>query len=243
MYSTKILLQNSRIINFHPAVFQSSLWHGPILPYFSVKNLEKYLQSDAQVPFGLYGHFKMFTGSLFKTKLHLLSTALLSGFQSSRVLWNLLSKAVPSKFGWCGGHSKCNCLHDHVNLCRSQAWQIVIIFNTAIAHGFKVTYVQDSLNFEFTKKSSDVSILSIMEKKKSILFLIEVQFCACYGNYLAMTRTNWWLNWIIRRESGPRVRMIFIRFEFMSSLILCELGSWPLMRSLCNEWTTVKPPI
>ena len=63
-------------------------------------------------------------------KLHILSTVLFSGFQSSRELWNPLSKAVPGKFHGSDGHSKCSCLQDRTNFHRSQAWQIALIFKT-----------------------------------------------------------------------------------------------------------------
>ena len=72
----------------------------------------------------------MFTSPLFQIKLYLLSTVLPSGFQSSRELWNPLSKAVPGKFHRSGRHGKCNCLQDRANSHRSLAWQIALIFNT-----------------------------------------------------------------------------------------------------------------
>ena len=46
-------------------------------------------------------------------------------------LWNPLSQPAPDKFHGCGGHSKRNCLQDPANFHRSQAWQIVLIFNNA----------------------------------------------------------------------------------------------------------------
>ena len=42
-----------------------------------------------------------------------------------------MSKAVPGKFHGSGGNSKQNCLQDWANFHRSQAWQIILIFNTA----------------------------------------------------------------------------------------------------------------
>ena len=48
------------------------------------------------------------------------------------VLRNPLSVAVPGKLHGSGGHSKSNCLQDRANFHRSRAWQIVIIFNTAV---------------------------------------------------------------------------------------------------------------
>ena len=71
--------------------------------------------------------FQMFTGALFQIKLHLLSTILLSGFQSS--LRNPLSKTVPGEFHGSGGQSKRNCLQERADFHRSRAWQIVLIFN------------------------------------------------------------------------------------------------------------------
>ena len=55
------------------------------------------------------------------------------GFKTPRELWNPLSKAVhvSGKFHVSGGQSKRNCLLDRVYFHRSQAWQIVPIFNTA----------------------------------------------------------------------------------------------------------------
>ena len=77
-----------------------------------------------------FQHVQMFADPLFQIKLHQLNTVLLTGFQSSpRELWNPLSKAVPGKFHWSGGHSKCNCLQDRGNFYRSRVWQIVLIFN------------------------------------------------------------------------------------------------------------------
>ena len=49
-------------------------------------------------------------------------------------LWNPQIKAVPGKFHGSLRHSKCNCLQDRANFQRSQAWQIVLIFNIAIDH-------------------------------------------------------------------------------------------------------------
>ena len=43
-----------------------------------------------------------------------------------------LSKAVFGKFHRSGGHSKHICLLDRINFHMSQAWQIVLIFNTAL---------------------------------------------------------------------------------------------------------------
>ena len=50
-------------------------------------------------------------------------------FKAPHELWNPLSKAVPNKFHGSGAQSKCNCLQDQANSHRSQAWQIVLIFN------------------------------------------------------------------------------------------------------------------
>ena len=50
---------------------------------YTVKNDEKYLQMRHISYFELYGHFRCFTGPLFQIKLHLLSTVLLGGSQSS----------------------------------------------------------------------------------------------------------------------------------------------------------------
>ena len=46
-------------------------------------------------------------------------------------LWNSLGKALPCKFHGSGGHNKQNRLQNRVNFHRSQAWQIVRIYNTA----------------------------------------------------------------------------------------------------------------
>ena len=74
--------------------------------------------------------FNMFTGPLFQINTHLLSTVLLSGFQSSPGVWNPLSKAVPGKFHGSGGHSNCNCLQDRANFHWSHRWLIFQLFNT-----------------------------------------------------------------------------------------------------------------
>ena len=63
------------------------------------QKIEKYIyRSDVHVTFELNGHF-MFTGPLFKIKLHLPNTA-------PRELWNPLSNGVPCKFHGTGGHRK-----------------------------------------------------------------------------------------------------------------------------------------
>ena len=48
-------------------------------------------------------------------KLYLLSTVLLSGFQSSMGALNPLSKRVPDQFVGSGGYSKRSCLQDWAN--------------------------------------------------------------------------------------------------------------------------------
>ena len=53
-------------------------------------------------------------------------------FKASLELWNPLSKTVPGKFDGYGGHNKHNYLQDWANFYRSQAWQIVLIFNTVM---------------------------------------------------------------------------------------------------------------
>ena len=79
--------------------------------------------------FNMCSIFQKFAGLLVDIKLHLLSTVPFSWVQTPWELWNPLSKAVPGKFHGTGGHSKCNCLQYWV---RFRAWQIVLIFNTAI---------------------------------------------------------------------------------------------------------------
>ena len=65
------------------------LWNAPQLIRnqdiynSSVKNLENHLQVRQTSYFWALWSFQMFTGPLFQIILHLLSTALLSGFQSS----------------------------------------------------------------------------------------------------------------------------------------------------------------
>ena len=65
----------------------------------------------------------MFTG----LTVHALSC--LVDYKAPQELWNPLSKAVRGKFYGSGGHSKCNFLQDQANFHRSQACQIVLIFN------------------------------------------------------------------------------------------------------------------
>ena len=100
----------------------------------------------------------MFTCPLFQVNLHLVSTVLLSGFQSTVLLsgfqsclvlsysvdfkpawelWNPLSKAVPGPFYGSGGHSKSNWLQGRANFHRCCAWQIILISNTAI-HAYSI---------------------------------------------------------------------------------------------------------
>ena len=57
-----------------------------------------------------------------------------SACKASWELWNPLSKSVPSKFHGSGRHSKHSCLQEWANFHRSWAWQIVLIFSTALAH-------------------------------------------------------------------------------------------------------------
>ena len=95
-----------------------------------LKNWEKFLQVRCISYFRTLWQFPMFTAPLFQIKLHSLCAVLVSGFQSSRELWNPLSTAVPGKFLGSGWHSKCNCLHERANCRRSWVWQIVLIFNT-----------------------------------------------------------------------------------------------------------------
>ena len=93
---------------------------------------KKYLQVWCTSPFWALRSFQMFTGPKFQVKLHLLSTVLLSGFQSSHEFWNSLSKALPGKFYRSGRHSNHNSLQYQANFDRCQAWQIVLVFNTGI---------------------------------------------------------------------------------------------------------------
>ena len=79
----------------------------------------KYLQVRCTNYFSALQSFKMFIGPLFSIKLHL---------QISTVL--PLSKTVLGIFHGCGGRSKHNCLQDWASFYRSQAWQIVPIFDT-----------------------------------------------------------------------------------------------------------------
>ena len=72
----------------------------------SVKNLEQIFTGQRKSYISALWSFHT---PLVQIKLHLLSTVLLSGFQSSPELWNPLSKAVLGKFHGSGGHSKCNC--------------------------------------------------------------------------------------------------------------------------------------
>ena len=74
----------------------------------------------------------MLAVSLFKTKLQLLSTVLISGFQSPRELWNPLSEAVPGKFHGFGGDGKPNCLQDRANFQRSRAWQVIFFYTATL---------------------------------------------------------------------------------------------------------------
>ena len=53
-------------------------------------------------------------------------------FKAPWELWNTLSKTIPGKFHGSGRHSKCNCLQDWADFHRSHAWQIVLIFSTAL---------------------------------------------------------------------------------------------------------------
>ena len=73
--------------------------------------------------------FQIFSSHLFQIKQHLLSTVLLSGFQSSPGVLKL-SKAVLGKFHEYGRHSKCSDLQDRAKFHNSRAWQIVLILNT-----------------------------------------------------------------------------------------------------------------
>ena len=70
-------------------------------------------------------------------------------------LWNPLRKTVPSKFHRPRGHSKRNCLHDWTNFHRSRAWQIVLIFNTAMT------------------KRNFVHILWVIQQNKSIILILK----------------------------------------------------------------------
>ena len=51
-------------------------------------------------------------------------------FKAPQELWNPPSKAVHGTLHGSDGHSKRNYLQDRANFHRSQAWQIVLIFNT-----------------------------------------------------------------------------------------------------------------
>ena len=87
----------------------------------------------------------MFTGPLFQINTHLVSTVLLSGFQSSPGVWNPLSKAVPGKFHGSGGHNHCNCLHDRANFHRSHGWLIFQLFNTGTCNTLTPPSPQDKM--------------------------------------------------------------------------------------------------
>ena len=55
-------------------------------------------------------------------------------FKGHQELWNPLSKAALGKFHGSDKHSIYNSLQDWNNLNRSEAWQIVLIFNTALSY-------------------------------------------------------------------------------------------------------------
>ena len=97
----------------------------------SVQDMVKYLR----VYYGSYlwalWSFQMFTGPLFKIKIHLLSIVLLSF--TPHELWNPLIKAVPGKFHGSGGHSKCNSLPVSIEVCFQ--------FDTGIHFQGRILYV------------------------------------------------------------------------------------------------------
>ena len=99
---------------------------------FQLLKLGKYLQVRRTSYFSALRSFQIFTCPSFQIKLHLLSSVLFSGVQSSPELWNPRNKAVPGQFHMCDGQSKCNCLQDRAKFCSSGALQIVLIFNTGI---------------------------------------------------------------------------------------------------------------
>ena len=66
--------------------------------------------------------------SFFQIKLHLLSTVLLSRFQSPTGALTSTEKGSNCVFHGCGGHSKRKC--HRVNFPKPGAWQIVLIVNT-----------------------------------------------------------------------------------------------------------------
>ena len=112
------------------------------------QKLGKYLQVGRTSYFRALRSFQLLTGPLFQIKLHVLSI-LTQGFQSSRDLWNPLSKAVPGKFHGFGRLSKYNCLQqDRANFHRSLAWQIVLVFNTCnlvTVDFLQITYIMTQL--------------------------------------------------------------------------------------------------
>ena len=102
---------------------------------FQYQKLRKHLQLQCKSYFLPSWSFQIFTGPSFQIKLHLLSTLWLSGFQSSH--WELLnpqSKVVSGNLNGSGRHNKCNCLQDQDNFHRSWAWQIILIFETALCN-------------------------------------------------------------------------------------------------------------
>ena len=99
---------------------------------FAVLNFVAIVLRVAEKPCDLFIHVLSVASSvnsnIFQTKLYLLSTVLLSEFQSF-----LLSKAVSGKYHGSGGQSKRHCLQDQANVHMSLAWQLVLIINTGFS--------------------------------------------------------------------------------------------------------------
>ena len=96
-----------------------------ILEYDTQSKIRKAIyRSDMHVNFELCGHSGCSRVLYLQIKPHLLSTVLLSEFQSSPEALNLPSKAVLGKFHGIVGHSKHTSLQDRAKFHRSRAWKI-----------------------------------------------------------------------------------------------------------------------
>ena len=117
-----------------------------------------------------------------------------------------MSKAAPDKFHWSGRHNKCICVQDRAKIHKSQACQIVLIFNTV--------YV----------------IMNWAIIDSGPLFVIPCLTPSHYPNkYWLMVNKVWWLCLVptstTRFASDVGYRMAKIEYSYTRKIFLWTMAS------------------
>ena len=106
-------------------------------------------------------------------------------FKAAQELWNPLSNAVAGKFHRSVGQSKDNCLQHRANFQRSQAWQLVLSFNTTLHFVVKCHY--KSVMSLSTSPGGDELTQVILGNHPTICYQGSANTVSCHGNVLNMS--------------------------------------------------------